>query len=91
MIASQSDPLEQTQRVQVEIETQSAGRCVKIRVESYDAHLGWYTSGSLGLLLHQLPLLEQAVQQLGCQTVSEGPRSDNIIRFPGLRSGAANS
>jgi hypothetical protein len=97
MIVEQSNTLEQSQRVQVEIETQGSGKCVKIRVESHDPCLGWYTSGSLGLPLHQLPLLEQAVRQLGCQAVSEDsggtphrgrPQGRKIIPFPGLRSSA---
>jgi hypothetical protein len=90
MIADQSDALQQTQRVQVEIETQGSGKCVKIRVESHDACLGWYTSASLGLPLHQLPLLEQAVCQLTRRQVpAEVPAWEKIIPFPALRSTAA--
>jgi hypothetical protein len=60
---------------------------VKIRVESYDQGLGWYTSGSLVVPLHQLPLLEQAVEDM-----RKCPQEDefaDIIPFPGLADNPA--
>jgi len=67
------------------MESCGTGRCVKIRVEHYDEHLGWYTSGSLSLPLHQLPVLEQAVEQLRKGASSGETGSEKIIPFPGLK------
>ena len=61
-----------------------AGRRVKIRVESFDENLGWYTSGSLSLPIHQLPLLEQALSALGAEDDSETRSDEKVIAFPGL-------
>ena len=71
------------QRVQVAMERHAEGKRVKIRVENYDSGLGWYSSGSLTVPLHQLPLLEQAVADM--RSVQRDDESDygNIIPFPG--------
>jgi hypothetical protein len=84
MVATeQSKTLEQVQRIRVELETNRDGRRVKIRVESHDDRLGWYTAGSLAVPLSQLPLLEQAVAEMrSCQSADEA-EPDNIIPFPG--------
>lgn len=60
----------------VETESHLSGKCVKVRVENYEDRLGCYTAGLLSLALHQLPLLEQAVE----------PLSEKIIPFPGPMS-----
>jgi hypothetical protein len=82
MALQQSQPLEQSQRIQVEMERHHHGKLVKIRVEHHDERLGWYTSGSLSLPLHQLPLLEQAVADMRACERSEEALSDKIIPFP---------
>ena len=82
MALQQSQPLEQSQRIQVEMERHRQGKLVKIRVEHYDERLGWYTSGSLSLPLHQLPLLEQAVEEMRTYESSEETLSEKIILFP---------
>jgi hypothetical protein len=81
MIAEQSDALEQSQRVQVETESHPSGKRVKIRLENYAEQLGWYTSGSLTLPLHQLPLLEQAVAEMRARKFAA--EENEIIPFPG--------
>ena len=69
------------QREQVELERHVHGKRVKIRVENYDSGLGWYTSSSLAVPLHQLPLLEQAIDDM--RTVSREDDYAEIIPFPG--------
>jgi len=89
MIIEEHNGLEQIQRIQVEFESQPTGRCVRIRVENYNANLGWYTAGSLSFPFHQLPLLEQAVRELGAQAPCQDESTlGNIIPFPGLVSTA---
>jgi hypothetical protein len=73
---------EHAQRVQVVLERSATGQRVKIVVENHDSGLGWYTSGSLTLPMHQLPLLEQAVEEM-----RRGPDEEEygrIIPFPGM-------
>ena len=73
-----------SQRVQVQMERHPQGKRVKIRVESYDAGLGWYTAGALTVPLHQLPLLEQAVEDM--RRVDTADEFADIIPFPGMIS-----
>ena len=84
MVSPQLKALEQIQRVQLETEEHPAGRRVKIRVESFDENLGWYSSGSLSLPIHQLPLLEQALSAMGAEDQSEYCADEKVIAFPGL-------
>ena len=81
----QAKSLEASQRVQVEMETRASGKRVKIRVENHDEGLGWYTSGSLCLPLHELPLLEQAIADMRRCPVNE--EFADIIPFPGPDAG----
>jgi len=80
MLATQDRTLEQSQRIQVERESD---RTVKIRVESHDPRLGWYTSASLSLPLHQMALLEQAIEEMRRGSDGNLPAEGNIIPFPG--------
>ena len=81
--------MEPSQRVQVQLETRSTGKRVKIRVENHDEGLGWYTSGALTLPLHELPLLEQALAEMrSCPTEVE---CADIIPFPGLSQDDASA
>ena len=80
MLVSQSKLPVQDQRVLVEMEAPSAEKRVKIRIENHDENLGWYCSGSLSLPLHQLPLLEQAVEEMRAFEASE--EAGKIIPFP---------
>ena len=82
----QSPPLQQSQRVQVELEGYGQAKCVRIRVESHDDCLGWYTSASVSVPMGQLPLLEQALAGLSRPRFCEG--SAKIIPFPGVAAGA---
>ena len=88
MLSQPLEVLEQSQRVRVEMESHRTGRRVKIRLENYEERLGWYTAGSLSLPLHQLPLLEQAVEEMRVADLSEEPLSDKIIPFPGPMAAA---
>jgi len=95
MLLPESKAQTQSQRIQVEIERVSADaqpcdKRVKIRMENYDEILGWYSSGSLTLALHQLPLLEQAISEMRAGTADDVPFADKIIPFPGLVAGANN-
>ena len=83
MVAQHLDPVAQLQRIQVEAESGRPDKHVKIRVENYDEFLGWYTSGSLRVGLHQLPLLEEAIQAMRFCASSEGSLEEKIIPFPG--------
>ena len=80
MPLTQTKTLQQSQRIAVELEAHPIEQHVKIRTESYDERLGWYTSGSLSLPLHQLPLLEQAIEEM--RRSQETEDSDKIIPFP---------
>jgi hypothetical protein len=80
MVLTQPKVAKETQQIEVELETSASEKRVKIRVQSYDERLGWYTAGSLSLPLHQLPLLEQAIEEMRTQAACES--SDKIIPFP---------
>jgi len=84
MILEEANLANSSQRVQVQMERHPEGKRVKIRVESYDAGLGWYTAGALTVPLHQLPLLEQAVEDM--RRVSPDDEFADIIPFPGMIS-----
>ena len=84
MMSPQLEALEQVQRVQLETESLPSGNRVKIRVESFDECLGWYSSGSLSLPMHQLPLLKQALSSLEADTVAEETVDRKIVAFPGF-------
>ena len=73
---------ESSQRVQVQMERHPQGKRVKIRVESYDAGLGWYTAGCVTVPLHQLPLVEQAIEDM--RNISTEDEFADIIPFPGM-------
>ena len=74
------------QRIQVELKPRPEGKEVRIRLESFDNGLGWYSSGSLTLPLHQLPLLEQAIAEMRNEPLVE---TAEIIPFPGLNDSLA--
>ncbi len=86
MMSQQANAAEQIQRLRVEMETLESGKRAKIRIESYDEHLGWYTSGSLSLPLHQLALLEQAVADMRACESHDQFSGEKIIPFPGGRA-----
>jgi hypothetical protein len=80
MVNPSHQTCENAQRVQVELQRHADGKEVRIRLESYDQGLGWYSSGSLSLPLHQLPLLEQAIADMRNEPIVE---TADIIPFPG--------
>ena len=70
------------QRIQVTIEPSQRA---KICLESYDDSLGWYTAASLSIPLHQLPLLEQAIERMRVENAAPVQATEKIIPFPGMR------
>jgi hypothetical protein len=69
------------QRIQVVLEPAERA---KICLESYDDNLGWYTAASLSIPLHQLPLLEQAIDRMrGLIPPPVQGQTGKIIPFPG--------
>ena len=91
MTVQQPSPLTQVQRVQLETESGRSDGRVKIRVESFDEALGWYTSGCINLDLDQLALVEQAIQTMRSSAHREETFEDNIIAFPGMSELSANA
>jgi hypothetical protein len=79
MALTQSKTVEQSQRIDVQLDTKGFEQQVKIRMENYDPSLGWYTAGVLTLPLHQLPLLQQAIDEMRNRPLDE---DDKIIPFP---------
>lgn len=71
---------EHAERVQAEMLNTPSGRQVRIVLERHDDQLGWYTSGSLVLPMHELPLLEQAIEEM--RRVPSEPEFADIIPFP---------
>ena len=69
----------------MEATPESAGGSVKIRLESHDEKLGWYTSASLTLALHQLAVLEQAIEHMRASGRSTVESDEKIILFPGYQ------
>ena len=81
MVNPSQQTCDSAQRIQVELQARPEGKEVRIRLESFDNGLGWYSSGSLTLPLHQLPLLEQAIAEMRNEPIVE---TADIIPFPGL-------
>ncbi len=79
---SESQIIAGSERVSAEIEHVETERRVKIRVESFDAQLGWYSSASLSLGLDQLPLLEQAIAEMRRCERHRATAGCSIIPFP---------
>ena len=79
-----SEPSAQCQRIQVTLETSENSKRMKISLESHDQSLGWYRAASLSIPLHQLPLLEQAINRMRTIEPAEKPTGAKIIPFPGL-------
>jgi hypothetical protein len=87
MVKPSQQTTENGQRIQVELQTRAEGKEVRIRLESYDEGLGWYSAGAINLPLHQLPLLEQAIADMRKEPLAEAAE---IIPFPGLAEQAAS-
>ena len=71
------------ERIQAELEQDPNGTRVRIFVEEYHEPRGWCLIGSISLPLSELPLLEQALQDMRAGTSSEEPEDCKIIPFPG--------
>jgi hypothetical protein len=77
----QSSSASPIQRIQVVLEPRERA---KICLESYDENLGWYTAASLSIPLHQLPLLEQAIERMRTENRPQPASTDKIVPFPGI-------
>jgi hypothetical protein len=86
MALQKSRQFEQVQRIQATVEGLPEAKCLKICVENYDQGLGWYSGGSLTIPLHQVPLLEQALQAARAECPEAKDNSPTIVPFPGLRT-----
>ena len=64
-----------SQRIQVVLERGQ----VKICLERFDDHLGWYIAGSLVVPAEQVPALQQALQRLGASETDDDAPPPNII------------
>ena len=90
---SQPSKAQECQRIQVTRESQGADQVVRISVERYDESLGWYTASALTMPVWQLPLLEQALDELSavertCADCDEATCARKIIPFPLLTDDA---
>ena len=74
----------QCQRIEVTLETGQGPKRLKISLESHDSTLGWYRAASLSIPLHQVPLLEQAIERMRTIEPAEKLTDSKIIPFPGL-------
>jgi hypothetical protein len=89
MLVEKLSSFEQCQRIEVIPHVQENDRSYKITVQRFDERLGWYTAGALSIPMHQLPLLEQALNQLRRADTSPCGDSQNIIPFPTLANPTA--
>ena len=71
--------------MQVSRDTQGAEQVVRISLERHDDELGWYTAGSMCIPLCQLPVLEQALDELSASqsfACAQAMCGRKIIPFP---------
>lgn len=64
------------------MEPQGLEKQARIRLESYDENLGWYTAGALSLPLPHLALLEQAIADMRARESARQYSAEKIIPFP---------
>lgn len=72
-----------SERVQVDLEREFPEARVRLAVERYDDARGWCLVNSISLPLHQLPLLEQALEELRGGSHKKEAADRKIIAFPG--------
>ena len=72
-----------SERVQVELEREFPEARVRLAVERYDEARGWCLVNSISLPLNQLPLLEQALEDLRRGSRKKEAADRKIIPFPG--------
>lgn len=90
----ESKQFQECQRVQVMRDTQGAEQVIRISLERHDETLGWYTAGSMCIPLCQLPVLQQALDELSasqCFTCLEGMCGRKIVPFPLLAQGSSGN
>ena len=64
MVSNQTTKFQECQRIEVTKQVEGAETTVKISLERYSEGLGWYAAGALSIPLHQLPLLQQALDEM---------------------------
>lgn len=84
MVSEQRKQFADCQRIQVAKETQGEDTVLKILLERFDVVLGWYSAGALTIPLHQLPLLQQALEEMDCVDCDQcrDKCRGKIISFP---------
>lgn len=71
--------------MQVTRDTHGAEQVIRISLERHDDELGWYTAGSMCIPLCQLPVLEQALEELSASqsfACAKAICGRKIIPFP---------
>jgi hypothetical protein len=86
MISDSPKKFQECQRIDVAKQGLGAAAQLKISIERFDECLGWYTAGGLSIPIHQVPLLQQALEQMksvACAECSEAVcPAKKIIPFP---------
>lgn len=77
---------QECQRIDVLKQGQGADAHLKISLERFNECLGWYTAGALSIPLHQVPLLQQALDEIKtidcAECVEKVSSANKIIPFP---------
>lgn len=86
MISDTPNKFQECQRIDVVKLGQGADAQLKISIERFNECLGWYTAGALTIPNHQLPLLQQALEEIKtidcAECVEKVSSANKIIPFP---------
>ena len=86
MISDSPIKFQECQRIDVLKQGQGADAQLKISIERFDECLGWYLAGGLTIPIHQVPLLQQALEEtktIDCaEYVEKVCSAKKIIPFP---------
>jgi hypothetical protein len=95
MISQEPKNFQQCQRIDVVKQGHGEDAQLKISIERFDECLGWYLAGGLSIPIHQVPLLQQALEQMksvGCaDCVETACPAKKIIPFPTMMAEFAPS
>jgi hypothetical protein len=86
MNSPQPKTFQECQRIDVVKQGQGVDAQLKISIERFDECLGWYLAGGLTIPIHQVPLLQQALEEMKSAACAECVGSEcpakKIIPFP---------
>jgi hypothetical protein len=86
MISQEPKKFQQCQRIDVVKQGNGADAQLKISIERFDECLGWYMAGGLTIPIHQVPLLQQALEEMKSVACAECVETvcpaKKIIPFP---------